>query len=301
MNKDSINRLETELLGLTLKNPIIVASSSLTDNEKNIRRLLNFGVGAVITKTIYLGKRVLKSGKIMTNNNKGLFNTTMYSKKNITKWLDMLSRLYEEKHPVIPSIYADNPKDLAKLALALQKIGSPALELGISCPNDTNEDTASRIYEYTKKVDSIIEIPIIVKLRGSDNLQRDVLAAKSGGAKAVSISDTLPGVFIDRESSPSLVYECGYSGVPIKPIIQSYILRTRSKISGIQIIGVGGIQNSSDVLEYISIGCSAVQICSAIYINGIGVVPKILDDLYNDVQNMRLTLKDIKVQKARGK
>jgi dihydroorotate dehydrogenase subfamily 1 len=270
------NLSEVEILGMKLKNPIVIASSNLTGNDKVIKRFLELGAGAVITKTIYNGKRKITSG-ITLKSNGNVFNSTTYSELSVRKWIDILKEFSKQGLPVIPSIVADTPQELLDLACEMQEAGCKALELGISCPNTNIFNSNQAIYNFTSSVCKNISIPVSVKLTAEPNAVENVKAAIEGGASSISISDTIPAILIDSSGLP-LGEKCGYSGPSIKPIVQKSIYDIRKSCIDIPIIGIGGIQDAKDILEYLYIGCTAIQICSCIFNKGITYTEKIVQE-----------------------
>lgn len=289
-NNDKVNPLKTEVLGMELRNPIIIASSNLTDSEKSIREFISLGAGAVITKTIYKGKNNIESGKILRKKDQ-IFNTTTYSKKSIHEWIVILNKLYKDNLPVIPSIMADTKDELVELALKMQKIGCKALELGISCPNEISIN--EKIYDFTRAVCEEVSVPISVKLTSEVNIEKKVRKAVYAGAKSVSISDSIPAIIVNTNGTLPLSSRCGYSGSAIKPIVQNTIYYVKKSNVNVEVIGIGGIENANDVLEYLYVGSSAVELCSCIFINGIKQVKKIIYDLKNMFLDMKITVPDI--------
>ena len=290
-NGEHRNPLEIEILGMKLKNPIVIASSNLTGNDKVIRRFLELGAGAVITKTIYKGKKNIDNGIILRSGD-NVFNSTTYSKLSIGKWVDILKKFSQQNLPVIPSIIADTPQELLELALEMEEIGCKALELGISCPNSNALNSQEIIYDFTSTVCKKILIPVSVKLTAEPNVSEKVKAAIEGGASSISISDTIPAVVIDSYGLP-LGSRCGYSGPAIKPIVQKSIYDLRKNGVDIPIIGIGGVQDAKDVLEYLYIGCTAVEICSCLFNKGVNYTETIVRDFSTMVDDMGKTLKEI--------
>ncbi|KGO15606.1 MULTISPECIES: dihydroorotate dehydrogenase [Clostridium] len=289
-NDEKINPLQTEVLGMKLKNPVIIASSNLTDNEKSIRKFLDLGVGAVITKTIYIGEKNIQSGRILRKESQ-IFNSTTYSKKSISEWTEILSKLYKENLPVIPSIVADTKDELVNLALQMEEVGCKALELGISCPNEIGIN--EKIYDFTRAVCREVSVPVSVKLTSEVKVEEKVRKAMCAGAKSVSISDSIPAIVVNTDGTLPLGVRCGYSGPAIKPIVQKNIYYLKKNNADVEVIGIGGIENANDVLEYLYVGSSAVELCSCIFINGINQVEKIIHDLKNMFLDMGITVPEI--------
>lgn len=259
--------LHTKILGLKIRTPIIVASGTITDQEAGIRRLLALGAGAVVTKTIHpcpppkLNERVLRIPQ-------GMLNSTTYSFRSISEWYGILSRFARDKAPIIASIHASSPEALGELAEQLAPSGCPAMELGISCLNETSgRPMEPKVVEsYVRSVSRLVAIPISAKLVVGDGIEERVSAAIDGGAHAITLSDTVWGLAMDPDNGEAkLGGPFGYSGPGIKPIVLAAIYGLRKKGFTIPILGSGGISCGIDAAEYLSLGCPAVQVYTALH------------------------------------
>jgi len=167
-------------------------------------------------------------------------------------------------------------------------------EINISCPNVKEGGMEFGVdcdmtEKLTKKLRKLTERLLIMKL--SPNVTDISAIAKSsenGGADAVSAINTVIGMSIDHKTGKSNIYTTygGLSGPAIKPVGLACVYKVYHTVK-IPIIGIGGIVNSSDVIEYILAGSSAVQVGTANYRDP-GIAEKILNDLnsYLDVQSL---------------
>ncbi|GAA0447189.1 dihydroorotate dehydrogenase [Streptomyces stramineus] len=259
---------DLSILGIPIANPVIVGSGLLTDQERNIRKLLETGAGAVVTKTIHpsppvgLDERILRLPV-------GMLNSTTYSKRSVGHWLGVLRSFANDGLPVIASIHADTPAELAVLARQVQTTGCRALELGISCLNEESglpDDNPDRVYSYTSEVRSGTSVPISVKLAIGEGLEDRVRAAIAGGADAITVSDTISGAAVAPESGElELGGVYGYSGPGIKPLVLAAIWRLRSRRFTIPIMGSGGIASGRDVADYLQVGANVTQVYTALH------------------------------------
>ncbi|MFI7099525.1 dihydroorotate dehydrogenase [Streptomyces sp. NPDC050161] len=258
---------ETQVLGLSLANPVVVGSGLLTDQERNIRRLLETGAGAVVTKTIHpnpptgLDERILRLPT-------GMINSTTYSKRSVDHWLGILRDLARDGLPVIASLHADSPAELADLAVRVAAAGCRALELGISCLNEEDglDDTPERVHTYTAAVRAATPVPFSVKLAGGEGLHARAFAAARAGADAVTISDTLPAAVVDQETGElRLGGVFGYSGPGIKPLVLAALWQLRRAGFSLPVLGSGGVQSGRDVQDYLRVGAVAAQVYTALH------------------------------------
>ncbi|MFO0572400.1 MAG: dihydroorotate dehydrogenase [Polyangia bacterium] len=279
--RSTAERLEVEVLGLRLTNPVLVASGPMSDSDAQIRRLLGAGAGAVVTKTLYSGKQPMLQER-MIRHPCGALNSTTYSRRSLDRWLRWLSALAADGLPVVASIHADTPEALAMLAQAVSEAGCRALELGICCPNDGSQEqaTASRIASYTASVRRAVSLPIAVKLTAMEGLLEGARAALNAGANAISLSDALPALAMDIETGhPMLCEPIGYSGPGIKPLVLYAIRCLRRAGVNCPILGIGGICTATDVVEYLQAGATVAQIYTALVYQGRGLLGSIIKEL----------------------
>ncbi|QWA13528.1 dihydroorotate dehydrogenase [Sodalis ligni] len=268
------------LLNLRLSNPVIVGSGLLTDRVKLIRQFADIGAGAVVTKTLYPSHIDSQDENIYPLES-GMLNNTTYSKRPIQQWLLMLKLFAEEQLPIIVSVHANTPEGLAAMAGQIATVTDAPLELGISCPHDltAGEDTPDRVYRYTDAVRRHTDAPFSVKLALGDELVNRVEAAVSGGAQALTLSDTISGLAFDPVTElPALGGPCGYSGAGIKPLVLAAIYHLRKKGITLPIIGSGGVQSGRDVRDYLLAGADAVQVYTALHYKCGKTLKRIIDE-----------------------
>ncbi|MWA07941.1 dihydroorotate dehydrogenase [Streptomyces sp. BA2] len=257
------------ILGLSLSSPLVIGSGLLTDQERNIRRLLAAGAGAVVTKTIHPAPP--RSGnERLSRLPTGMLNSTMYSHRSVEEWCTMLRGFDRDGLPVIASIHADSPEELGILADRITESGCRALELGISCMNEEDglEDTAERVSAYAAAVRARTPLPFSVKLAAGEGTAVRAAAAAGAGADAITLSDTIAGLAVDPDTGQvQLGGVYGYSGPGIKPLVLAEIYELRRSGMTIPVMGGGGVQAARDVVEYLSVGADVVQIYTALHKN----------------------------------
>ncbi|MEV6977560.1 dihydroorotate dehydrogenase [Kitasatospora sp. NPDC093806] len=267
-----------EVLGLKLNNHVIVGSGLLTDQERNIRRLLAAGAGAVVTKTIHPHPPTSTDERILRLPT-GMLNSTTYSKRSVDTWLGILRALAEDGLPVIASVHAGTPAELAALAEQVEGTGCRALELGISCLNEDDgpEDTPARVNAYTAHVRAATALPFAVKLAAGEGLEERARAAADGGADAVTISDTIPAAAVSPDTGGlELGGVFGYSGPAIKPLVLAAVWRLRRRGFTLPVLGCGGVASGRDVVDYLSVGAVAAQVYTALHTDMYGTLGRIV-------------------------
>ncbi|MEN2984555.1 MAG: 4Fe-4S binding protein [Dictyoglomaceae bacterium] len=286
--------LSCNYVGLKLKNPIIVASSGLTENLKNMKKCEENGAGALVVKSLFEEEicRISPTPRFeIIDRSMGLLRSqTFYSFeqaspfspeeyfREIDKALNTLSI------PVIPSINCITQEGWLKYSKMAEKINAPALELNVSCPHASisfrGQDVDDTILEVSKIVRENVKIPLIVKL--PMQLSSPLAIAKQLeeiGIDGVVMFNRLTGLDIDLEIEKPILHG-GYAGHG-GPWALNYVLRWISSARPhlkISIAGSGGVGRGEDIAKYILTGADVVQICSIIYLTGYEIISKILSD-----------------------
>lgn len=294
--------LATDICGIPLENPFIVASASPTATIDMIEESFKAGWAGVITKTVKPDYMEIEDARPRFNvikegrNIIGLENFELVSKKKLKYWSDGITYL-KNKYPnkvIIASIMGDSSKlSWENLAIDMDKAGSDAIELNFSCPHGMPEkgvgaavgQNPSMTEEITRWVKDSVSIPIIVKLTPNVTSVVEVAdAATRGGADgfaAINTIESLSGINLDTfEPLPSVngmsTYG-GLSGKAVKPIglrVVSQVAKSQKQ----QIMGIGGISNWKDAMEYMAVGACSVQVCTEIMLKGFGIVTKMISE-----------------------
>jgi dihydroorotate dehydrogenase (NAD+) catalytic subunit len=188
---------------------------------------------------------------------------------------EKLPRLRPLKAKIIVNIYGHRMDDYGELATALKGVdGISALELNISCPNvecggmafGIDPDISARV---TEKVVKNTDKPVIVKLSPNVTDARVIaMAVESAGAHILSLINTITGMAIDVETRrPKLANIFGgLSGPAIRPVAVRMVYQVAKTVK-IPVIGMGGIMDYRDALEFLLAGARAVQVGTANFVN----------------------------------
>lgn len=257
----------TRLFHWDLPHPILIASGPLTNHLRTINKMFQAGAAGVVTKTITpipdeRRCRCMRSREL-------LLNREGYSQRSVEDWEIDLAAL--RGRPVIANIVADTPDDLAALARRVTAAGAEALELGLSCPTLEDDPVCcfpDKLYDFCLAVRRAVDVPLLVKLLLATSVKanRDMVrAVRDAGADGISLADTLPSLFIDKSGSYALGGPGGLSGGFLKPLVLKSMYDVRD-IAGDRLVfvGIGGILTAEDALDYIRMGCSAVQVCTLV-------------------------------------
>jgi dihydroorotate dehydrogenase (NAD+) catalytic subunit len=281
----------------TFKNPIFVASGTFGYGTENTELVDVSNIGAIVTKSITLNPREGNPPPRIVETPSGMINSIGLANIGVDKYVSEMLPVYEKiGSPIIMNIAGSSMVEYIKVMQQVEAVSSNIVgyEINISCPNVKEGGMEFGVdcdmtEKLTKKLRKLTERLLIMKL--SPNVTDISAIAKSsenGGADAVSAINTVIGMSIDHKTGKSNIYTTygGLSGPAIKPVGLACVHQVYNTVK-IPIIGIGGIVNSSDVIEYILAGSSAVQVGTANYRDP-GIAEKILNDLnsYLDEQGL---------------
>ncbi|MCJ7472863.1 MAG: dihydroorotate dehydrogenase [Actinobacteria bacterium] len=265
--------LSVEIGRIKLPNPVITCSGTFSHGEEHQPFYDISVLGAVTTKSYSLKPKKGNPGPRICETASGVLNSIGLQNDGIDIFLTShLAWMQEKDARVILSIFGRDLEEFKKVALKVLDIKSEilALELNLSCPNIEQGGKAfcAMPEEVEKVVDgvaSLLDIPVIAKLSPNhDNIVQSVQSAKRGGAEAVSIINTVIGMAVDIETERPMLGNItgGLSGPAIKPIALAKVFAL-SQENILPIIGMGGVFDHIDVLEFMMVGASVVGIGTA--------------------------------------
>ena len=266
------NRLSTNLAGLALDNPTILASGILGYSAESMLRVIKGGAGAVVTKSVGLEPRMGYANPTVVQAKSGLINAMGLPNPGIDQYVNEIKYAKSLIHaPLIVSVFGYSADEYTTVAKKAVEAGADAVELNVSCPHvkQTGAEigqNATLLYEVVSKVKAQVHKPVIVKL--SPNVTDIVdlaCAAVRGGADALTAVNTLKAIAIDVETMLPVLSNVkgGLSGPAVKPVALRCVYDLREKLQ-VPIIGCGGIVDWRDAVEYFLAGASAVQVGTAI-------------------------------------
>ncbi|WP_158737644.1 dihydroorotate dehydrogenase [Alteribacillus sp. YIM 98480] len=282
-----MTRLQTNLPGLTMKNPIMPASGCFGFGEEFANLYDLNQLGAIALKATTNHPRFGNETPRVAETPAGMLNAIGLQNPGLDKVIsEKLSWLETYDTPLLANIAGTTMEDYEEVAADLSETNQVgALELNISCPNvkeggiafGTDPDLAA---ELTRRVKAVSTCPVYVKL--SPNVTDITVLAQAverAGADGLSMINTLSGMKIDIHSGkPLLANESGgLSGPAIKPIAIRMIHEVR-KQTELPIIGMGGISTLNDIIEFIIAGADAVAVGTANFTNPF-ICPELIDEL----------------------
>ena len=276
--------LELNISELKLNSPLILASGILGVSYSTMKRLIDTGIGAITTKSI--GPRPRKGYKnpsIIEVYPGTFLNSVGLGNPGIDNFMREIKEIKKFKFPLIVSVFGDTIESYIKVALKAEQAGANAIEINISCPHAEVSSIGinkNLTFSIVKSMKEVLKVPLFVKLNPNvTNLGEIALAAQNGGADAVVAINTLATMKVDINTKrPILSHGSGgLSGKAIHPIAVKMVYDLY-KILEIPIIGCGGASNWQDVIEFILVGASAVQI-GTVLTQGLDIVTDIINGL----------------------
>ena len=289
-----VNSLSVDFAGVELPNPLILASATPGWDGKHLRQALAAGAGAVVCKTI--GPPVEwaahpRNGRLhlvkLGNKRIGMVNLELFTTKSMDDWLQRDLAIAKQGGRVIASVLAlPDPQETASLAARVEATGAADfLELNVSCPMPASTvgmhigKDPTKTFDQVKAVRASVSLPLLVKLTPNvSDIDVVAQACERGGADGLTVSNSVrsfAGVDI-HTGKPILAAFGGYTGPAIKPIVQRLVIET-VRACKLPISAVGGVTTWQDVVEYIMLGATTVQVGSAVMWAGLETFRKLLN------------------------
>jgi dihydroorotate dehydrogenase (NAD+) catalytic subunit len=268
--------MSVEIAGIKMRNPVMTASGTFGYGAEFSDYMNLESIGALITKGLSLRPKAGNPTPRIVETPGGMLNAIGLQNVGVDAFITQkLPYLASVSTPVIVNLYGNTLEEYGEVASRLDSLpGVAGIEVNISCPNvkqggivfGTDPKAAQEVVRLVKRNTSK---PMIVKL--SPNVTDVVLMAKAcadAGADALSLINTLTGMAIDLERRRPILANVtgGLSGPAIKPVALRMVWQVAKSVQ-LPIIGIGGIMNARDALEFILAGATAVQVGTASFLD----------------------------------
>jgi dihydropyrimidine dehydrogenase (NAD+) subunit PreA len=308
--------LSVDFCGIHLKNPFMLSSAPPTTTGEMMGRAFEAGWAGAVTKTLVTDAEGIVnvtprlaslSFPGSATEPKKLYafeNIELVTDRSLSVWLKEIEEL-RKKHPdhlVIASIMddADKPDGWQYMARKCEEAGAQAIEINMSCPHGMpemgmgsaigqNPELAAKVTRWTVEA---VDIPVMPKM--TPNVTDVALVAKKcveAGARAVSGINTVAAIIgVDLETLVPRPNVAGYSahgglsGPAVKPIALKAVANMAGVVN-VPISGIGGINSWQDAAEFVLLGASTLQVCSAVMSRGYGIIEDLTDGLMNYMED----------------
>ena len=295
--------LSVNVGGIRSPNPFWLASAPPTNSGYQVMRAFEAGWGGAVWKTLgdpivnvssRFGGLHVEGVRMVGFNNIELI-TDRPLEDNLREMREV-KRAFPDR-AVIASLMVDNVKEVwQEIVRRVQDVGVDGFELNFGCPHGMSErgmgSAVGQSPEFlqlaTEWVVEVAEVPVIVKLTPNiTDIRYTARAAAQGGAHAVSMINTINSLIgVDLSTwTPipnvdGLSAHGGYCGPAVKPIALNMVADcARDPLVGIPISGIGGVSTWQDAVEYMLLGASGVQVCTAVMHHGFRIVEDMIDGL----------------------
>lgn len=295
-------QLEVEVGNVRMKNPVMTASGTFGYGEEFSQFIDLNKLGAVVLKGITLKAKMGNPLPRITETPSGILNSIGLQNVGVDMLIkEKLPYLQKFNTPVIINFSGETIGEYEELAGKLGEVsaetGIAGLEVNISCPNikkggmEWGTDPQST-YRLVNEIRKVTNLPLIVKLSPNvTDIRVIAQAAEEAGADAISLINTVIGMTIDINScQPKLAnVKGGLSGPAVKPVALWLVWQVFNTVD-IPIIGMGGIMNAQDAIEFIIAGATSVSIGTANFVN-----PHVTIDIIEGIEKYLIAneIKDI--------
>jgi dihydroorotate dehydrogenase (NAD+) catalytic subunit len=278
--------LSVDLCGLRLRNPTMLAAGVLDETGRSMAAVARAGAGAIVTKSIGRTARQGHPNPCVVELPCGLLNAMGLPNPGAEAFSNEFRDAKTGNVPIIASVFGSTEDEYAELCRSMARSGADAVELNLSCPHakgygaeiGSDPDVVQAICRKSKKG---LGVPMLAKLTPNTSSIADLArAAEKGGADGVVAINTLKGMVISPEARMPILANGvgGLSGPAVRPVGVRCVYEIFEAVK-VPVVGVGGVSNAKDALEYIMAGASAVQIGTAVWSEGPEVFAKVTSGL----------------------
>lgn len=268
--------LSININGLELKNPVLTASGTFGYGTEFQDFIDLDKLGGFIVKGTTLNHREGNPYPRMAETPSGMLNAVGLQNKGVDYFIqNIYPEIKDVNTNILVNVSGSTIPDYIATAEKINDLANiPGIELNISCPNVKEGGMAfgtscSSAAEVVKAVRKVYHKHLMVKLSPNvTNIQEIALAVEAEGADSVSLINTLLGMAVNAKTRRPVLSTVtgGLSGACVKPIALRMVWQV-SKAVGIPVVGLGGIMNATDAIEFILAGASAVQLGTVNFID----------------------------------
>ncbi len=307
--------LRNTFAGIKSPNPFWLASAPPTDKAYNVHRAFEAGWGGVVWKTLgedgppIVNVSGPRYGALLTPDRRllGFNNIELITDRPLRTNLDEIrdvKRMWPDRALVVSLMVPCTESAWKAILPMVEDTGADGIELNFGCPHGMSErgmgSAVGQVPEYIEMVTAWCKqhgrLPVIVKLTPNiSDIRQPAAAAKRGGADAVSLINTIssimgvdPATLTMSPSTGGMGSHGGYCGPAVKPIALNMVaeIGRAPATAGLPISGIGGVGSWRDALDYIALGATNVQVCTAAMVYGFKIVQEMVDGLSDYMDSM---------------
>jgi len=310
--------LKSSFLGITSPNPFWLASAPPTDKAYNVNRAFEAGWGGAVWKTLGEDPPIVnvsgpRYGAIHSNERRviGFNNIELITDRPLQTNLDEMRQIkkdWPDRALVASVMLPMNEEAWLKYLPMIEDTGVDGFELNFGCPHGMSERgmgaAVGQVPEYIQMAaewaKQAATVPVIVKLTPNvTSILPPAKAALDGGADAVSLINTINSIVrVDYDSltmyptTDGMGTHGGYCGEAVKPIALNMVaeIARHKETASLPISGIGGITDWRDAVDFLALGASNVQVCTAAMVYGFKIIDDLVDGLSNFLDDKQLTL-----------
>ncbi len=275
-----------DFMGLKLKNSVIVSAGPWSGSHKNIQKCIDAGAAAVVTETILTEESGFFGQRVYYNDNE-LLNLSLYGHKSIEEWEAEFELINKKDSYLICSVRGSSPSELAYIAKRAERLGADALQMDMFAPMDAMIEQINlqpeKLYEMANAVVKSVNIPVMIRMPYNlSSIKAYVRQVEKAGISAICSIESLKGlsgVDIETKETKMPTYG-GYTGKHIRPITMA-ATATLSQLTHCQICSVGGVQDYTNILEFMMLGAVSAMLGSVIMFEGHDIISKTIYDIEN--------------------
>lgn len=297
--------LNLKIKDITFNSPIIAASGTFGYGDEFQKNIDLKKIGCIITKSITIEKRIGNAHPRIIESTSGMLNSIGLANIGVENFCNnKLNELNKLKTHFIVSVAGTTFDDYIKVLERIENCqgNQVGYEINVSCPNvkaggmefGINKDM---IFELTSRLRKITNKILIIKLSPNvTNIEEIALSAESAGADAISAVNTFLGTSIDYKTGKFILKTKfgGLSGPCIKPLALAKVHKIYNNVS-IPILGMGGITNFTDIIEFLRVGSTMVQVGTLNYRD-----PSLLCNFYDKIKDYMIENKIINIMDLVG-
>ena len=313
--------LKSSFLGISSPNPFWLASAPPTDKAYNVNRAFEAGWGGAVWKTLGEDPHIVnvngpRYSALHSNDRRviGFNNIELITDRPLQTNLDEMRQIkkdWPDRALVASVMLPMNEQTWATYLPMIEDTGVDAFELNFGCPHGMSERgmgaAVGQVPEYiqmaTEWAKAAASVPVIVKLTPNvASILPPAKAALDGGADAVSLINTINSIMrVDYDSltmyptTDGMGTHGGYCGEAVKPIalnMVAEIARTK-ETRALPVSGIGGITDWRDAVDFLALGASNVQVCTAAMVYGFKIIDDLVDGLSNFLDEKQLSLDEL--------